>query len=178
MATSPAQLIRTVGFLALLVPLVVDSLPLSAQSQSAAPSLAQAATASQPGAQPSLRFEVVSIRPRQAGANEGSSRQMFPGGRFVATGTTVRTLIRIAFATDDNLISGAQLDRQRDLRYHRHHCQSHRSDHSAAIPATHALAARRSLPVQVPSRPKREPRLLARTRPARKARPGSQASRS
>jgi uncharacterized protein (TIGR03435 family) len=107
MATSPAQLTRTVGFLPLLVPLVVGSLPLSAQSQSAAPSPAQAATASQPGAQPSLRFDVVSIRPRQSGANEPSSRQMFPGGRFVATGTTVRTLIRIAFATDDNLISGA-----------------------------------------------------------------------
>jgi uncharacterized protein (TIGR03435 family) len=32
---------------------------------------------------------------------------MLPGGRFVATGTTARTLIRIAFGTDDNRISGA-----------------------------------------------------------------------
>lgn len=32
---------------------------------------------------------------------------MLPGGHFVATATTVRTLIRIAFGTDDNRISGA-----------------------------------------------------------------------
>jgi uncharacterized protein (TIGR03435 family) len=32
---------------------------------------------------------------------------MLPGGRFVATGTSVRTLLRIAFATDDDRISGA-----------------------------------------------------------------------
>ena len=32
---------------------------------------------------------------------------MLPGGRFVATGTSVRTLIRIAFLTDDNRIVGA-----------------------------------------------------------------------
>jgi uncharacterized protein (TIGR03435 family) len=32
---------------------------------------------------------------------------MLPGGRFVATATSISTLIRIAFAADDNLISGA-----------------------------------------------------------------------
>jgi uncharacterized protein (TIGR03435 family) len=32
---------------------------------------------------------------------------MLPGGRFVATATTARTLIRIAFGADDNQISGA-----------------------------------------------------------------------
>jgi uncharacterized protein (TIGR03435 family) len=32
---------------------------------------------------------------------------MLPGGRFVATATTVRTLIRVAFGTDDNRISGS-----------------------------------------------------------------------
>ena len=32
---------------------------------------------------------------------------MLPGGRFIASATTVRTLIRIAFATDDNRITGA-----------------------------------------------------------------------
>jgi len=31
---------------------------------------------------------------------------MLPGGRFVATATSARTLIRIAFGTDDNSISG------------------------------------------------------------------------
>jgi uncharacterized protein (TIGR03435 family) len=58
-------------------------------------------------AQPSLRFEVASVRPRQSGGDEPSNRQMLPGGRFVATATTARTLIRIAFGTDDNRISGA-----------------------------------------------------------------------
>lgn len=32
---------------------------------------------------------------------------MLPGGRFVASGTTARTLIRIAFAGEDNRIAGA-----------------------------------------------------------------------
>jgi uncharacterized protein (TIGR03435 family) len=54
-----------------------------------------------------MRFEVASIRPRQSGGDESSNRQMLPGGRFVATATTARTLIRIAFGTDDNHISGA-----------------------------------------------------------------------
>jgi uncharacterized protein (TIGR03435 family) len=31
---------------------------------------------------------------------------MLPGGRFIATATNVRTLLRIAFATDDNRMSG------------------------------------------------------------------------
>lgn len=32
---------------------------------------------------------------------------MLPGGRFIATATTVRTLIRIAYGTEDNRIQGA-----------------------------------------------------------------------
>lgn len=106
MTTSPTKLFRAASFLALQVSLVV-SLPLSAQSQSAASSATQSPTASLPEAQPPLRFEVASIRPRQSGVDEPSNRQMLPGGRFVATATTVRTLIRIAFGTDDNRISGA-----------------------------------------------------------------------
>lgn len=93
MTISPTKLLRSAGFLALMAPLVVASLPLSAQSQ--------------PAAQPPLRFEVTSIRQQQSGGDEPSNRQMLPGGRFVATATTARTLIRIAFGTDDNRISGA-----------------------------------------------------------------------
>jgi uncharacterized protein (TIGR03435 family) len=54
-----------------------------------------------------LRFEVASIRPHQSAGDEPSNRQILPGGRFVATATTARTLIRIAFGTDDNRMSGA-----------------------------------------------------------------------
>jgi uncharacterized protein (TIGR03435 family) len=106
MTTSPTTLLRMARFLSLLFPLVIASSPLSAQSQAAAPSPTQTPTASQPGAPPPLRFEVVSIHPRESAANQPSNRQILPGGRFVATSTTVRTLIRIAFGTDDNRISG------------------------------------------------------------------------
>lgn len=54
-----------------------------------------------------LRFEVASIRPHPFAGDEPSNRRMLPGGRFVASATTVRTLVRIAFATDDNRIAGA-----------------------------------------------------------------------
>jgi len=107
MTSSPTKLSRNAGFLALLVPLVVAPFLCSAQVQFAAPSPTQSPTASQADAQPSLRFEVASIRSQQAGGDEPSNRQMLPGGRFVATATTARTLIRIAFGTDDNRISGA-----------------------------------------------------------------------
>jgi uncharacterized protein (TIGR03435 family) len=107
MTTPLTKLFRTAGFPAFLVSLVVASLPHSAQSQSTVTSPTQSPTASQMDAQPSLRFEVASVRPRQSGGDEPSNRQMLPGGRFVATATTARTLIRIAFGTDDNRISGA-----------------------------------------------------------------------
>src|SRR5579863_526214 len=103
--TLPTQ--RAAWSLALLLPLVIASSHLLAQSQSAAPFAAQSPTESQPAAQPPMRFEVVSIRPHQFTGDEPSNRQVLPGGRFVATATTVRTLIRIAFGTDDNRISGA-----------------------------------------------------------------------
>jgi uncharacterized protein (TIGR03435 family) len=54
-----------------------------------------------------MRFEVASIHPHRSSGDEPSNRQMLPGGRFVATATTARTLIRIAFGTDDERISGA-----------------------------------------------------------------------
>jgi uncharacterized protein (TIGR03435 family) len=57
--------------------------------------------------QPPLRFEVASIRPQQSRRRRTLQPPVLPGGRFVATATTVRTLIRIAFGTDDNRISGA-----------------------------------------------------------------------
>lgn len=103
MTTSPAKLLRTTCLLALLLPLVITLSPVSAQSQSEAPS----PTVSQPGVQLPLRFEVASIRERSSSGDEPSNRQMLPGGRFVATATTVRTLIRVALGADDNRISGA-----------------------------------------------------------------------
>ena len=102
MTIFPEKLLRTTYLLALLLPLVIVSSPISAQSHSEAPS----PTASQPGVQASLRFEVASIRERPSSGGEPSNRQMLPGGRFVATATTVRTLIRVALGADDNRISG------------------------------------------------------------------------
>jgi uncharacterized protein (TIGR03435 family) len=60
-----------------------------------------------PAAQSPLRFEVASIRSHPFAGDEPSDRRVLPGGRFVATATTVRTLLRIAFGADDNRISGA-----------------------------------------------------------------------
>jgi uncharacterized protein (TIGR03435 family) len=100
---SPTKSFRT----ALLLPLAVASLYLSAQSQSVAGSQAQSATASSVATQPPLRFEVASVRPHKFAGDEASNRRVLPGGRFVATATTVRTLIRIAFGTDDNRMTGA-----------------------------------------------------------------------
>jgi uncharacterized protein (TIGR03435 family) len=91
--------------LGLLLPFAIASSHLSAQSQSVAGSPTQS-TALSPAAQP-LRFEVASIRPHQFAGDEPSDRRVLPGGRFVATATTVRTLIRIAFGIDDNRMSGA-----------------------------------------------------------------------
>jgi uncharacterized protein (TIGR03435 family) len=54
-----------------------------------------------------LRFEVASIRPHPFSGNEPSDRRILPGGRFVATATNIRTLLRIASGLDDNRMSGA-----------------------------------------------------------------------
>ena len=96
--------VHVVGFLLLLLPLVIASSSLTAQSQSAAP--IQSSTVLPPAEQLPLRFEVASIRPHQSAGDEPSNRRVLPGGRFVATATTVRTLIRIAFGIDDNRMSG------------------------------------------------------------------------
>ena len=105
MTMSQTRSFRIARFLVLLLPLVVASSNLSAQSQSAAQT--QSSAVSSPAAQTSLRFEVASIRPHQSAGDEPSNRRVFSGGRFVATATTVRTLIRIALGTDDNRMSGA-----------------------------------------------------------------------
>lgn len=73
----------------------------------AAPSHLSAQTQSSPAASSPLHFEVVSIRPHRFAGDEPSNRRILPGGRFVATATTVRTLIRIASGLDDNRMSGA-----------------------------------------------------------------------
>jgi len=52
-----------------------------------------------------LRFEIASIHLHRFAGDEPSDRRVFPGGRFVATATTVRTLLRIAFGADNNRMS-------------------------------------------------------------------------
>jgi uncharacterized protein (TIGR03435 family) len=84
---------KSLGTVRLLLSSALVSLPLCAQSPSAGP--------------PPLRFEVASIHPHRFAGDEPSDRRVFPGGRFVATATTARTLLRIAFGTDDNRMSGA-----------------------------------------------------------------------
>src|ERR1039458_7377352 len=107
MTNSQTKPFRSVRSLGLLLPLVVVSSHLSAQTQSATPSSNQIPAVSPNAAQPPLRFEVASIRRRESSSDEPSNRQVLPGGRFVATATTVRTLIRMALGTEDNLMSGA-----------------------------------------------------------------------
>lgn len=103
---SPGEFLRASPSLGLLLSFAIAPLYLSAQSQSAAGSQNQSTTLSQ-AAQPTLRFEVASIRPHRFAGDEPSDRRVFPGGRFVATATNVRTLLRIAFGTDDVRMSGA-----------------------------------------------------------------------
>jgi len=87
----------------LLLPLAVMALPGTAAAQShTQPTSTQLSAGSSP-----LQFEVASIRPHPYNGDEPSNRQFLPGGRFVATATTARTLIRIALMTDDDHMSGA-----------------------------------------------------------------------
>ncbi|HEY1805907.1 MAG TPA: TIGR03435 family protein [Terracidiphilus sp.] len=93
--------------LVLLLLVAINSVHLVAQSQSAAQSNTQPPVLSPSANQPLLRFEVASIRPHRNAGDEPSDRRMLPGGRFIATATTVRTLIRVAFGADDDRIFGA-----------------------------------------------------------------------
>jgi len=95
MTTLQAKLSPTRTALAVLLTLAAGPLSLCAQAPSS------------PAAPLPLRFKVVSIRPHPFAGDEPSNRRILPGGRFVATATTVRTLIRIASGLDDNRISGA-----------------------------------------------------------------------
>ena len=96
---------RTAQSLTLLLPFAIASLHLSAESQSVAGS--QTPTTLSPTAPQPLRFDVASIHPHRFAGDEPSDRRVFPGGRFIATATSVRTLVRIAFGVDDNRMSGA-----------------------------------------------------------------------
>ncbi|HEV2711117.1 MAG TPA: TIGR03435 family protein [Edaphobacter sp.] len=100
MITLPSKSFRIGRSVALLLPLAMTPFNLSAQSQSTT----QPPTAT---SQPPLRFEVASIRLHRFAGDEPSDRRVLPGGRFVATATTVRALIRIAFGIDSNRMSGA-----------------------------------------------------------------------
>ena len=97
---------RTGRVLTLLALLAIASLQLPAQSQPAERTQPQSVTASATAGKP-MQFEVASIRPHVFAGDEPSDRRVLPGGRFVATATTVRTLIRIALGTDDSRMSGA-----------------------------------------------------------------------
>jgi uncharacterized protein (TIGR03435 family) len=56
---------------------------------------------------PERTFEVASIRPSQKTVEPRASVSIQPGGRFVATGTTVKTLIRTAYRLQEfQVISG------------------------------------------------------------------------
>ena len=92
MTKSPRKPLRTACSLALAFSLAIASWNLSAQS---------------PAQPPPLRFEVASVHPHRFAGDEPSNRRVYPGGRFVATATSVRTLLRIAFGVDDNRMSGA-----------------------------------------------------------------------
>jgi len=62
--------------------------------------------------------DVASIHPHQSTTmDDPSDRRVLPGGRFVATGTSVRTLLRVALMTDDSRILGAPswIDRKYDI---------------------------------------------------------------
>ncbi|MFT4113442.1 TIGR03435 family protein [Silvibacterium sp.] len=99
-----ARLIAAISFAFLLL---AAGCPMPSIALPAAQSSAQSPV-SPPGANPPLmKFEVTSIRPHLSGPNDPSNRRMLPGGRFVATATSVRTLIRIAFGADDRQIAGA-----------------------------------------------------------------------
>jgi uncharacterized protein (TIGR03435 family) len=105
MAALPAKSHRFGCTFVLLLSLVIASSHRSAQSQSVAQT--RSPNLSPPAAQPPLRFEVASIRSHRSAGDEPSDRRVLPGGHFIATATTVRTLIRIAFGTDDSRMSGA-----------------------------------------------------------------------
>jgi uncharacterized protein (TIGR03435 family) len=56
---------------------------------------------------PPIRIEVSSVRPHKGTGDDPSNRNVLPGGRFVATGTSVQTLIRSAFGLDVSAIVNA-----------------------------------------------------------------------
>lgn len=95
--TSPSFLLRLPLALAMLA--LQGAVTTQSYAQPAATQLS--ATSNQ------LQFEVISIRPHPYNGDEPSNRKFLPGGRFVATATTVRTLIRIALMSDDDRTLGA-----------------------------------------------------------------------
>jgi uncharacterized protein (TIGR03435 family) len=104
--TSSTKFFRIGRSMALLLLLAPACLRLSAQSQPVAGNRIQSAVVSLP-LQPPLQFEVASIRAHGSAGDEPSDRRVLPGGRFIATATTVRTFLRVAFGTDSNRMTGA-----------------------------------------------------------------------
>lgn len=106
MTTPQTKYFRIGHSLTILLALAVGPVQISAQSQPAASPQTQSPTGSSPAQLP-LQFEVASIRPHRFAGDDPSNRRILPGGRFIATATTVRTLIRIASGIDNNRMSGA-----------------------------------------------------------------------
>ena len=88
----------------LLLLAMLHSAVLAAQSQFPSASTSGVPVLSQPNAP--MHFDVVSIHPHQPDGDGSSNRRILPGGRFVATNTSVHTLVRVAFIADDDRISG------------------------------------------------------------------------
>jgi uncharacterized protein (TIGR03435 family) len=105
MTTTSHKLLSAFRSRAILLLIVILLSTFAASAQSTTPAPNQSPTVAQPGVPPPLQFEVASIRPHRSANDESSNRKMLPGGRFIATATSVRTLIRIAFGSDR--ISGA-----------------------------------------------------------------------
>jgi uncharacterized protein (TIGR03435 family) len=95
-----------IGGVLMMLVLVIPAWPPLARSQAAALPRAQSSDPAQPVVEGPLRFEVASIRAEAPDVEELSNRQMQRGGRFVATGTTARTFVRIALGVEDNRIVG------------------------------------------------------------------------
>jgi len=107
MKTSPTRSCLAGLSLTLLLPVAFGSLRASAQSPSSPSPQTESAAAPPSAEHQPLRVEVSSVRPHPYAGDEPSDRRVLPGGRFVATATNVRTLIRVALLTDNSLITGA-----------------------------------------------------------------------
>lgn len=100
---TPRKVLTHVGISVLLVSLAAMAFSKKMQAQGASAASPQSSRDS--NKQP-LRFETVSIHPHKDDGDDSSTRKMLPGGRLVVTNTPVLRLIRVAFMTEDSLVTG------------------------------------------------------------------------